>query len=116
MIDDFNALVDRVTAVQGVRGALVVSEEDGFVVAATLMEGLEGEAAAALAAALMNRITTAFSAAGRRRPTLVHCEATQGGLLATPLEDGLLLVAVLEPGANVGLARLALLEPAGGTA
>ena len=44
------------TRVPGVRGALIVSRDDGLVVADTLMEGINGAAVAALAASLAGRM------------------------------------------------------------
>ena len=48
--------LERVTRVAGIRGAMLVSESDGLVVAEALAEGLEGAAVAALAASLTLRL------------------------------------------------------------
>jgi predicted regulator of Ras-like GTPase activity (Roadblock/LC7/MglB family) len=40
-------VLDRVTRVPGVRGALLASAADGLVVAEQLMDGVDGQAAAA---------------------------------------------------------------------
>lgn len=105
-----DAVLDRVTAVQGVRGALLASREDGLVVAQALMDGVDGDALAALAGSLFARAAQACGETGQGEPALLHCEGGEGGLLVAPAAGGdLLLVALVEPGGEVGLARLALL-------
>ena len=56
--------LDGVTRVRGVRGAMLVSVEDGLVVADALMEGVRGNAMAALTASLANRLGLATSSSG----------------------------------------------------
>jgi len=107
--DPLEAMLERVNRVPGVRGALLVSLEDGLLVSAALMEGIDGDAVAALSASLANRLVVALAAAGRAAPTLFHLEAGHGSLLAAMMPGDLLLISVLEPGANLGLARLELL-------
>ena len=113
MTAPFAGSLDRVTRQAGVRGALVVEREDGLVVAEALMEGLDGAALAALAASLWNRLARAGATAGRGEPGFVQLAAEQGTMLAVPAGAELLLVAVAEPDANLGLARLALIRAAG---
>lgn len=107
------ALLDGMTRVSGVRGALVVSADDGLVVADSSMSDVDGAAVAALAASLAARLGRATAAIGCQPPRLVHLDAAQGGLLVAPAGEGLLLVAVTDAVANVGLLRLALREAAG---
>jgi predicted regulator of Ras-like GTPase activity (Roadblock/LC7/MglB family) len=107
------AVLDRVTRVPGVRGALLASAEDGLVVAEQLMDGVDGRAAAALTGALVGRLLRTAGAAGLERPQFVHLRADQGSILAAPAADGLVLVAVAGPEANIGLARLEMLDAAG---
>lgn len=107
------AVLDRVTRVPGVRGALLASAEDGLVVAEQLMDGVDGRAAAALAGALVGRLLRTAGAAGLERPEFVHLRADGGSLLAAPAADGLVLIAVAGPEANIGLARLEMLDAAG---
>ncbi len=106
------ATLERVCAVRGLRGAVIVSATDGLVVAESLMEGVDGRAVAALAASLMTRLRRAVEAAGRRAPVFVQLAAEQGSVLAAPCGEELVLVAVAGPDANVGLARLELLAAA----
>jgi len=107
------ALLDGITRVTGVRGALVVSADDGLVVAESSMSDVDGAAVAALAASLAARLGRATASIGSHPPRLVHLDAERGGLLAAPAGEGLLLVAVTDANANLGLLRLALREAAG---
>ena len=101
-----DAALDRVTRVRGVRGAMLVSGDDGLVVAEALMEGIRGNAVAALAASLATRLGRAMDAAGAGRQRFVHLAAERGKLLMMPAPDNLLLVTLADEHVNVGLARL----------
>ena len=48
-----------------------------------------------------------------RRPAFVHLRGEAGSVLAAPGPDDLVLVAVVGPDANLGLARLEMIEAAG---
>lgn len=108
MSGGFEALLDGLTRVPGVRSALLVSAEDGLVIAESSMTDVDTAAVAALAASLSARLARAVAAAGHSVPRSLHLEAVGGGLMAAPAGDGLLLVGVTDPDANVGLLRLAL--------
>ncbi|MGH2967369.1 MAG: roadblock/LC7 domain-containing protein [Gemmatimonadales bacterium] len=112
-MSDPRDLLDRVTRVPGVRGALLVAATDGLVVAEQLMDGVDGRAAAALAGSLVGRLARTAQQAGFRRPAFVHLRAEAGSVLAAPGDDDLVLVAVVGPEANVGLARLEMIDAAG---
>jgi predicted regulator of Ras-like GTPase activity (Roadblock/LC7/MglB family) len=105
-------VLKRVSAVKGVRGAMLVSAPDGLVVAESLMEDVDGQAVAALAAALAGRLRRVASAASLGTPAVVQLRGEAGTLLAVPAGEELLLVAVGDREANLGLARLELLEAA----
>jgi len=90
----YGQALDLVTRVRGVRGAMLVSADDGIVVAEQLMEGIKGAAVAALAGSVASRL------------------AEQGALLVVGAPSGILVVAVAEPDVNVGLVRLELLRAA----
>lgn len=108
--------LDMVTRVRGVRGAMLVSAEDGLVVAEQLMEGIKGGAVAALAASLAGRLGRAMEAAGTGTSVFWHLQAEQGAILVVPGGQadgaGILVVAVAEPDVNIGLVRLELLKAA----
>jgi predicted regulator of Ras-like GTPase activity (Roadblock/LC7/MglB family) len=108
----YDRALDLVTRVHGVRGAMLVSGEDGIVVAEQLMEGIKGPAVAALAASLATRLARAMEAAGVGTSQFWHLQAEQGALLVVPTASGILVVAVAEPDVNVGLVRLELLRAA----
>jgi predicted regulator of Ras-like GTPase activity (Roadblock/LC7/MglB family) len=106
------ATLDRLTRIPGVRGALIASAGDGLVVAEQLMDGIDGRAAAALTGSLVARLTRTAVGAGVRQPVFLHLRGEQGSILAAPAEE-LVLVAVVGPDANLGLARLEMLDAAG---
>jgi len=100
--------LEAVTRVRGVRGAMVVSSDEGLLVAEASMEGVDGAAVAALAAGVVVRLSRAIEAAGRMIPAFVHLQAERGALLAVPAAGELLVVAVTDPDVNIGLVRLEL--------
>jgi len=108
----FSRALEQVTQVRGVRGAMLVSGQDGLVVAEQLMEGLRGPAVAALAASLSSRLGRAMGAAGLGVGQFWHLQCEGGALLVVPAASGLLVVAVADPEVNVGLVRLELLRAA----
>jgi predicted regulator of Ras-like GTPase activity (Roadblock/LC7/MglB family) len=104
----WTALLDGITRVSGVRGALLVSAEDGIVVAEASMGDVDGAAAAALVSSLARKLGRITGAIGCAAPRLVVLEAERGGLAAAPAAEGMVLVAVTDADANIGLLRLAL--------
>ena len=107
---NYTRALDLVTRVRGVRGAMLVSADDGIIVAEQLMEGIKGPAVAALAASLATRLRRAMEAAGVGASLFWHLQAEQGALLVVPTAGGTLVVAVAEPDVNIGLVRLELLR------
>jgi predicted regulator of Ras-like GTPase activity (Roadblock/LC7/MglB family) len=107
-------MLEPVTRIAGVRGAMIVSGADGLMVEEQLLEGVPGGAVAALAASLARRLGRALAAAGAGAPTFWHLQADGGALLAVPAAGGLLVVAVAAPDVNIGLVRLELLRAAEG--
>jgi len=109
----FGHALDQITRVPGVRGAMLVSGDDGLVVAEHLMEGIRGPAVAALAASLATRLRRAMEAAGAGTGQFWQLLCEGGGLLVVPgPSGGLLIVAITAPDVNVGLVRLELLRAA----
>jgi len=108
----YGKALDLITRVRGVRGAMLVSAEDGIVVAEQLMEGIKGPALSALAASLATRLRRAMEAAGVGASVFWHLQAEQGALLVVPTPSSAPCSAVAEPDVNVGLVRLELLRAA----
>jgi predicted regulator of Ras-like GTPase activity (Roadblock/LC7/MglB family) len=109
-MSETGAVLERVTAVPGVRGALLIASADGLVVAEQVMDGIDGRAVAALAGSVVGRLARTTEGAGMRAPTFVHLKGAAGSVLAAPGPDDLVLVAIVGPEANVGLARLEMLD------
>jgi predicted regulator of Ras-like GTPase activity (Roadblock/LC7/MglB family) len=112
-MSEAEAALEQVTRVPGVRGSLLISGSDGLVVAERLMDGVDGRAVAALAASLVQRLDRATNQAGMRAPTFVHLRGNSGSVLAAPARSDLVLVAVAGVEANLGLARVQMLDVVG---
>lgn len=108
----YGPVLERITRVPGVRGAMLVSVRDGLMVSDQLVEGIRGDAVAALAASLAQRLGRALAAAGAGEPAFWHLHASEGGILAVAAPDDLMVVAVTAPDVNAGLVRLELLRAA----
>jgi predicted regulator of Ras-like GTPase activity (Roadblock/LC7/MglB family) len=106
----FREALDAITRVRGVRGAMLVAGDDGLVVAESLMEGVRGNAVAALAASLARRLRHASETAACGLPQFLHLQASAGSLLVAPAPNAMLLVVVADADINVGLARLEMLR------
>lgn len=107
------AALNEVTRVPGVESAMLISLEDGIVVAEAALEGQDTAAAAALAARLAVRLAALPRVLGHPPFSLVLLQAEGGQLFAAPGGEGLLLAAVTAPDVNIGQVRLALLDAAG---
>ena len=112
MSDDPREALERVARVRGIRGAMLVSAADGLVLADVLIEGLDGRPVAALAASLASRLQRATGGAGLRSPVFLQLRAERGALLAVPAGVELLVVAIADSDANVGLARIEMRDAA----
>jgi len=110
--DRLKSALDSVTRIRGVRGALVVTGDDGLVVADALMEGVRGSAIAALAASIALKFGNAAQTTGVGAPHFFHLQAAEGTLLVVPGPSGVLVVAIGDPELNVGLVRLEMLRVA----
>lgn len=112
MAGGFRQALDRITRVRGVRGAMLVAGEDGLIVAESLMEGVRGNAVAALTASLAKRFRRAAETGGAGTPQFLQLQAAQGSLLAVPAPNGILVVAIADADINVGLTRLEMMRAA----
>ncbi|MBP6443684.1 MAG: roadblock/LC7 domain-containing protein [Gemmatimonadales bacterium] len=106
-------LLCEVIAIPGVRGAALVASDDGLVVAEAAMDQLDGADVAALVAALVSRATRVARSIPTAAPRLIHLAGDGGTLLAVDAGTPLWLVAVAEPGAEVGRLRVLLGDLAG---
>jgi len=109
MRSEFADMLGALIRQRGVLGSLVVGEDDGIIIDATLQVGVDGEVVAALAAALYRRARLSTRAAGLGCVSFLQLEAEHGYLCATG-RDGLVLVALAEPRAHIGLIRSAMLQ------
>ncbi len=105
-IDQWHAALREVTGVTGVLGALIVSAEDGLVVAETAMEELATADVAALAAALVMRVARCTSAMDAGLPQTAYLVGDRGALLAVAGPAPLWLVAVARNDGELGRLRL----------
>jgi predicted regulator of Ras-like GTPase activity (Roadblock/LC7/MglB family) len=105
----FTDMLTPLTRLRGVRGCLVASEDDGIIVEASMRIGLEADVVAATAAALYRKARRCSEAAGLAAPAFLQLEAENGHVCAAGRE-GLVLVVVLEPRAQIGLIRAMMLQ------
>lgn len=106
-------VLDDITRVAGVKCALLVSIDDGLVVAESSLEGQATEAAAAFAARLAQRLAALTRTLHTPPMSVMLLQATAGQLFVAAGGEGLLIVAVTGNEVNIGEARLALLDAAG---
>ena len=111
MKSPFETVLGGLIRQRGVLGSLVVGEDDGIIIDANLQVGVDGKMIAALAAALYRRARLSAQAAGLGAVAFLQLEAV-GGHLCVAGRDGLVLVALTEPRAHIGLIRSAMLQSA----
>ena len=109
MTAPYTALLAEVNRVRGVSGSMVVDEADGLIVQSTLPTAMRGGAVAALAASLYRRACRSTAAAGFGEGDFMQLDAEEGRVCAVG-RGGLVLVAVADLRAPVGLIRVAMLE------
>jgi predicted regulator of Ras-like GTPase activity (Roadblock/LC7/MglB family) len=81
-----------------------------MIVADALMDGVRGNAIAALAASLTVRLGSAAKTSGVGAPHFLQLQAVDGTLLVVPGPTGVLVVVIGDRELNVGLARLEMLR------
>jgi predicted regulator of Ras-like GTPase activity (Roadblock/LC7/MglB family) len=105
----WQSMLVEVTAITGVRGAVVVSAEDGLVVHSAAVDEIDTAAVAALATGVARRAARMLAAmtvnSGAR---LLHLVGTEGALVAAQGPDDMWLVAVTGVEAEMGRLRLLL--------
>jgi predicted regulator of Ras-like GTPase activity (Roadblock/LC7/MglB family) len=107
-LDRWPQILREITGIPGVRGALIVSADDGLVVAESAMEQIDTGDVAALASALVVRARQTAQAAQGALPRSVHLTASGGVLLAMAGPEPLWLVALADPRAELGRLRVLL--------
>ncbi len=112
MTDQYESLLETLTRLRGIRGALVVDLADGLVVAESLMGGLRGSAVAAMAANITGRCVDLAERSGFGMCRFLHLQAADGSLLVAPAPADLLLVAIAGRDVPLGLLRLEMLRMA----
>lgn len=112
MSERFVRALERITRIGGVQGAMLVAADDGLIIADASMEGVRGNAVAALAASLAKRFTRVSKAATVGAPRFLHLQAEQGTLIVVAALGGVLVVTMGGADMNVGLARLEMLRVA----
>jgi predicted regulator of Ras-like GTPase activity (Roadblock/LC7/MglB family) len=103
----------EVTGIAGVRGAMIVSAEDGLVIAETAMDDLATADVAALAAALVSRAARCVAPMDAAAPQSIHLVGEHGAILAVAGPAPIWLVAVARGDAEFGRLRLLLGDLAG---
>jgi predicted regulator of Ras-like GTPase activity (Roadblock/LC7/MglB family) len=111
-VSRYGPVLEQITRVPGVRGAMLVSVRDGLMVSDHMVEGIKSAAVAALAASLTQRLGRAIAAAGAGQTAFWHLHASDGSILAVTAPGDLLVVAVAAPDVSAGLVRLELLRAA----
>lgn len=109
----YSATLESLSQQRGVVGCMVVAEADGIVVDAQLHFGVPGPALAAVAAALYRGARTAAAQGGLGETGFVRLEAEHGHLCLAGRGE-LLLVALTDQRANIGMMRSAMLKAVGG--
>lgn len=105
MSETVRAVLRRLTRVRGVRGAMVVDAEAGVPVASDLAVGVAETALAALAGSLYRRAVDATTASGIGRVRTLQLGSV-GGQLIVAGTGPLLIVALAEPSAQLGMVRM----------
>ncbi len=101
----FGGALERLSRVPGVRGALIVDAQAGVPVVAELAARVDGGPVAALAASVFRRTSRAADAAGFGRLDTLQLEAAEGHVVMAGAGE-LMVVAVADHGAQLGLVRL----------
>ena len=108
MSGPFATALAEVNRVRGVDGSMVVDATDGLIVQAALPAGMRGAAVAALAASLYRKACRSAAAAGFGDGAFMQLDADRGRVCAVG-RGGLVLVAVADLRAPVGLIRVSML-------
>lgn len=112
MSDPVDRVLETLTRIAGVRGAMVVDAEAGVPVASDLAAGVDGTALAALAGSLFRRTQDASTASGFGRVRTLQLDTAEGHVLAAGA-GALLVVALAGATAQLGILRIEAARAAG---
>ena len=102
---NFDDVLDRLSRVAGVRGAMLVDAQAGVPIVAELAEGIAGPAVAAMAASLVKRAARASNSAKFGGLKTIQLEAAEGHVIVANHGD-IVAVAVTRADAQLGLVRV----------
>ena len=102
----------RLTRIPGVKGAMIVDAEAGVPVASDLTREVAETALAALAGSLFRRTQDASTASGLGRVRTLQLETREGHLFVAGA-GALLVIALAEPAAQLGMVRIEAARAAG---
>ena len=105
MRKSYDDVLDRLSRVAGVRGAMLVDAQAGVPIVAEIAEGIAGSAVAAMAASLVKRAAKASQSAKFGALRTIQLEAADGNLIVANHGD-IIAVAVTRPDAQLGLVRV----------
>jgi len=105
MRKSFEDVLDRLSRVAGVRGAMLVDAQAGVPIVAEMAEGVAGPAVAAMAASLVKRAQRATTSAGFGAVRAIQLEAADGHVIVANHGD-IVAVAVTRHDAQLGLVRV----------
>jgi len=108
----YQGVLDALTRVRGVQGAMFVAREDGLAIADALMEGVRGKALGALAASAFSRYAAVSRAIEAGAPRFFQLQCKKGVVLVVAAGGEVLVVVVADAAANIGLIRLEMLRAA----
>jgi predicted regulator of Ras-like GTPase activity (Roadblock/LC7/MglB family) len=112
-IPEWDVALREVTGIAGVLGAVIVSADDGLVVAETAMEEVATADVAALASALITRATRCVAAMKGPPPVTLFLAGDRSALVAVAGRAPLWLVAVARQDAEIGRLRVLMRDFAG---
>lgn len=104
MTDRIARVLDRLTRADGVQGVLVVDAEAGVAVASDVTVDVREHALAALAGSLFSRTADASRTSGFGDVRMLQLDAAAGHVIVAGAGP-LLVVALAEPGGQLGLVR-----------
>lgn len=105
MTDPIARALNRLTRAEGVQGALIVDAEAGVAVASDVTVDVREHALAALAGSLFSRTADASRTSGFGDVRLLQLDASAGHVIVAGAGP-LLVVALTEPGGQLGLVRV----------